>query len=328
MSEETMVQNADLVSPTNGAGVTGIPEKANLSFSDADFASDIAKLAAESGMTIAKPEPSAPMTPPTTPEQPAPQAPVTKTDEATKAVEVPDKFKAPDGSIDTAKLTKSMDNAEEMLAKYLNMEKELKRKMNEVKVKENPYLNPPTPQIPTPQIPINTDFAKQLEADMAKDGAGVVLAKLFTAAQQAATEQAKAEIEAIKGKTAEMTTKAQIEAIAKNDPWVYTEEGVNTLNKILNDQTYLWGAEDPYKAAYLIYKGRENVASRGVSQVLTPTPPARPSAPIPTGQAANRTPAPVVRLDSKEAIDNHLKTLSAKEQDEFFKKAGFPSFSR
>jgi len=311
----TEIKQVDTSNPSNGVGPTGIPKvEESLSLTNDTFAEDMAKLAASAQA------PATPPTPPTMPEQPVEQAPVTT--EATK-VEVPEKFKTPDGQIDVAKVEKSYVNAEETLAKYLAKEKELKRAMNEVRQKENAYLNPPA-TAPTP-IPVNTNFAQQLEADVQREGLGPVLTKLFTASQEAAYEKARAEIEGIKSVTAEQTTKAQIEAIGKNDPWVYSEQGLNTLTSILNNQPYLWQANDPYKAAYLFHKGM-NVASQTAPQVLTPTPQVRPSAPVPTGLAAVPSNNPTVRLDSREAIDSHLKKLNPAQQSEFFKKMGLPGF--
>lgn len=303
---------------------------APLSFKDNDFAADIAKIAAQSQQAVVVPpqEVLPVIPPPPTPAQPEAPAATTPQAEATKEeVVVPEKFKTPDGGVDAEKLAKSTLNVDEALAKYLEKEKELKRKMNEVRAQENAYINPPPPpNAPPPVIPVNTTFAAQLEADVARDGFGVVAAKLFTAAQQSAVEQLQGEINALKGVNAENTTKEQVKAIGKNDPWVYTPDGINTLNRILSEQPYLQKAEDPYKAAYLLYRGQVNVASQSNSQVLTPTPQARPSAPVPTGQAANKTHAPVIKLDTREAIDNHLKTLNAEQQKEFFKRAGLPSY--
>ena len=305
----------------------------NLSFQAENFAEDIAKLAASQGVTLETPQADIPLTPPNEPVQPQeepkvevqPEATATKTDEATK-VEVPEKFKAPDGSVDTEKLNKSIVNVDEALAKYLEKERELKRKMNEVRQKENSYLTPPVTPEPTPTIPVNANFAKQLEEDIAKEGAGVVLAKLFTAAQESVEERVKSEIEVLKQVNATNTTKQQIEAIGKTDPWVYSPEGMATLTQILDEQPYLWNAPDPYKAAYFQYNGSKSVASQTKPQVLTPTPPARPTAPVPSGQAAAPTVAPTIKLDSKEDVDRHLAKLSPKEQSEFFKRMGFPGF--
>ena len=305
-----------------------IPQDTNLSFNLNDFAADMEKLAKSQQMTVEPPVPAVSMTPPPTPVQPIQEtvtAPVTETVEATK-VEVPEKFKTADGNVDTEKLNKSITNVDEALASYLAKEKELKRKMNEVKAQENAYINPPATPAPANVIPINTTFAKQLEDDIAKEGAGVVLAKLFTAAQESVEERVQKEISLLKTVNADNTTKQQIEAIGKSDPWVYTPEGMATLTRVLEEQPYLWQANDPYKAAYIQYTGQKNVASKSNSQVLTPTPQARPTAPVPSGQAANQTSAPVIKLDTKQDIDNHLKKLSPAQQSEFFKKMGYPGF--
>jgi hypothetical protein len=296
----------------------------NLSLRDNDFAADMAKLRASTGMTVeVQPEPIQ-LASPTTPAQPETAA-VTETDKA--PVVVPEKFKAADGSVDTEKLGKSITNVDEALASYLEKEKELKRKMNEVKAKENTYLTPPATPTPNPVIPVNTDFAKKLEEDIAKDGAGVVLAKLFTAAQESVEERVQERIKAIESHNAANTTKQQVEAIGKSDPWVYTPEGLTTLTQILDTQPYLWNAPDPYKAAYLQYKGQQNVSVKSSSQVLTTTPPARPTAPVPSGQAVNQTQAPKdFSKMSSETLQAHLKTLTPEQEREFFARQGFPKY--
>jgi len=300
----------------------------NLSFAPENFAEDIAKLAAS--QESAAPQEVPLNTPPDKPEQPqtekAPEAAPATDTEATQKVEVPEKFKTADGQVDTVKVEKSLASAEQMLAQYLEKEKELKRKQNEFRAKENAYLTPPANPTPAPTIPVNSEFAKRLEEDLAKEGAGIVLSKLFTAAQESVEARVRGEIEALKSVNAANATKSQIEAIGKIDPWVYTPEGVNTLTKILDDLPYLWNAADPYKAAYLMHKGQESVVSKSVPQVLTPTPQARPTAPVPSGQAAAPATGPVINLDSKEAIDNHLKKLTPAQQSEFFKKMGLPGY--
>jgi len=274
-------------------------------------------------MVVEKEAPAIPMTPPNVPAQPEVKGPAAAIPEATKAPEVPEKFKTPEGEIDIAKVEKSTLDAQVALDKYLAKERELKRKINEVKAAEVAPLTPPT----TPQQPayenVSPDFAVKIEQDIQSQGVGNVLAKLFNAAKEVAKEEIAGDITQLKTAHAETTTRQQIEAIGKVDPWVFTDEGVGTLTKILNEQPYLWNAADPYKAAYLIYNGVINVASRSQEKVTTSTPPARPSAPIPTGQASPVTPA-TVRLDSKEAIDNHLKGLSLEQQEEFFRKSGLP----
>lgn len=309
----------------------------NLSFKPENFAADMAKLAAEMGVKIEGKEepkqentvlPETPIDPPTPPAQPDIQAAVTN--EATKSVEVPDKFKNPDGTVNVAQIEKSTANAEEALAKYLEKEKELKRKINEVKAKENAYINPPATIAPPPDIHVNTTFAEQLEADLAKDGAGVVLVKLFTAAQEAAEEKVRGEISGLKTIVSENATTQQVKSIGKKDPWVFTTEGIETLTKILDEQPYMQKAVDPYKAAYLHHKGMQSVVSQSSPQVLTPNPVARPSAPVPTGQAASQTQTNPESMFDKLNSDQKLefiKRLPSSEQEKWYVKAGFPAFN-
>ncbi len=320
-TEMTENNTQDVSSPSNGVGPTGIPPVDNtLSFANENFAADMAKLEAESkGPAIETPAT------PTMPEQPVEQAPVTT--EAT-AVEVPEKFKTPEGKIDTAKVEKSLASAEDVLAKYLEKEKELKRKMNEVKKAELGLT--PEQAANMANIQVSPEFAASFEKDVQTMGLGAAIIRLnaatVKAAEEAAYSRAIKDIEGIKEMAANQTSKQQIEAIGKSDPWVYTEEGVNTLTNLLETQPFLRNAADPYKAAYVFYRGTSNVASQTAPQVLTPTPQARPSAPIPTGQAAVLSNNPVVRLDSREAIEAYLKKLTPAQQSEFFKKLGYPSF--
>jgi len=305
---------------------TNVIVPAEMSFDPLDFAKDMERLTVANAPKVETPVVEAVITPPTQPEQPL-QASVTPPVEATKVeTVVPDKFKNQDGSVNVDNLNKSTLNVEEAIANYLAKEKELKRKMNEVKAQENAYINPPANIAPVNSIPVNSNFAAQLEADIAKDGAGIVLAKLFTAAQESVEERVAKEISLLKNVNAENTTKSQIQSIGKSDPWVYTPEGIDTLNRVLSEQPYLMSAEDPYKAAYMFYNGQKSVASKSNSQVLTPTPQARASAPVPTAQAANMTSVPVIKLDTKQDIDNHLKTLTPEQKSAFFVKAGLPAF--
>lgn len=302
--------------------------KAELSFNPNDFAADIAKIAAEQGISLnTAVEADVPVVePPTTPVQPET---ATVTPEATKP-EVPVKFQTPEGNIDIAKVEKSTMAADEALAKYLEKEKELKRKINEVNTQKNAYINPPAAIAPTPEIQVNMSFAQQLDEDIKNQGAGVVLAKLFTAAQQAAEEKLRGELDGIKSVNAESQTRLQVEAIGKKDPWVYTQNGLDTLTKILEDQPYLQNAKDPYKAAYLYHKGSQSVVSQSSPQVLTPNPIARPSAPVQTGQAASQTNVSIEgtfdRMTNNQKAE-FINKLPQAEQEKWFVRAGLPSFN-
>jgi hypothetical protein len=307
-------------------GIVGIPAKdPDLSFKNSDFAADMAKLAEKAGqsMTPSVPPLAVPMTPPSVPVQPEKATVIPEATKAPEAVAVPEKFQTPDGKIDVQKVEQSTLNAQEALDKYLAKEKELKRKINEVHAQERGIPTPVQTTQPSQSPALNPDFAKQIEADIQAKGAGVVLAQLFNAAKEVAKEEIRGDVEQIKSAQADVSTRQQIEAIGKVDPWVYTEEGVGTLTKILNEQPYLWNAADPYKAAYLIYNGVLNVASRSQGKVLTPNPTVRPTAPVPSGQASLVTQTPII-LNSKQDIDNHLKTLTPAQQEEFFKRAGLP----
>ena len=341
MSEMQLMTGSNVEVNMSDIGNNQMPasKPSELSFSPENFASDIEKLRAQMAPAPVKTETAAPAavaapqeapvvtSTPNTPAQPA--TPAATTEQAAKTPEVPEKFKNPDGTLNTEKLEKSTVNAQEALDKYITLEKELKRKMNQVQAEKNLYLNPQAAkaEAPVSNAPVNPDFAKQIEVDIAREGVGPVLTKLFTAAQEAAYERAKQDVSSLKEKAAESERRAQVDAIGQRDPWVYTQEGLATLSQVLTEQPYLWEASDPYKAAYMFHKGSLAVNSvPSVASVLTPTPTARPSAPVPTGQAASQTAVSTVKLDSKADIDRHLKSLTPAQQSEFFKRMGFPGF--
>ena len=307
--------------------VTPVPDK-KLSFRPEDFAADIAKLAAEQGVPLSVPQTDAQtIVPPTPPAQP--ETPAAVTNEATKPVVVPEKFQTPTGEIDVAKVAKSTIDAEAALAKYLEKEKELKRKINEVKAQANPYINPPAAIAPKPEIPVNVPFAQKIREDIEAQGLETVLVKLFTAAEESAFERAQAKITNLEQVNADNSTKSQLEAIGKKDPWVYTPEGMETLINILNAQPYMWDAAEPYKAAYIHHQGNK-VVSQSSPQVLTPTPTARVSAPVPTTQAASQTRISPEAIFDKLTDDQKLEFINKRpvnEREKWFIRAGFPAFN-
>jgi hypothetical protein len=297
----------------------------DLSFKNEDFAEDMARLQTAVAMTAVKPVETPAI--PATAEAPKPD---TVTEQKPANSEVPEKFKTPDGKLDEGKVEKSLINVEQALKTYQEKQKELNRLITETKAKENAYLKAtPLSSVPVTTPPADTSnlsFEQQIEADLQKEGTGKVLSKLFNAAREAALDQFRGEITPLQETIRESQTSRQVEAIGKTDPWVYTPEGIDTLTKILNDKPYMQSSDNPYRDAYIYYQGAKLTASRVDSQVLTPTPTAKASAPVPTASAANHTSAPVVRLDSRESIEKALQKLTPKEQSEFFVKQGLPAF--
>ncbi len=160
-------------------------------------------------------------------------APPEITESATAPVPVPDKFKDAAGNPDQAKIEKSTADAQAALIKYLATEKELRRKMNEVSglSRTAPVLNP------EPAAP--TSFAAQLEADMAKYGAGQVLERLFHAAKETAKNEVLSDVQADREERMEIKSRRELEEIAKHDQLVLTPEGLEALARIRAERPYL-----------------------------------------------------------------------------------------
>lgn len=259
--------------------------------------------------------------PPTVPEPQAPEPVQPAT--ATATPEVPEKFKDENGNADQAKIEKSTADAQAALTKYLAMEKDLRRKMNEVS-----GLQKQAPQSPTDAPATASPFAAQLEADMAKFGAGAVLERLFEAAKETAKAEAKrdvlSDVMADREERLEIKSRQELEQIAKFDQGVISPEGLEALARIRAERPWIEKAANPTSEAYKVYLADQVIKARLNGQV-TPNPkgPAAKAPPTPVGPAPRVSVQPTAPvLQTKEDIDKHLSTLDEKGQEAFFKGFG------
>lgn len=276
-----------------------------------NFTKDMAALAAEMN------PPVAPIVP-----APAPQAEAAQpatTESATAPVTVPEKFKAEDGSLDAAKLEKSTADAQAALTKYLAMEKELRKTMNGVNaLKTAPAVAPV--ETPAPQ----STFAAQLEADMAKYGAGEVLARLFESAKETAKNEVLNDVRADREERLEIKSRQELEQIAKFDKGVLTPEGLEALARIRAERPWMEKAGNPTSEAYKVYLAEQVLKARQTGTVL----------PTPTGLTAKAPPTPVSPapravvqptgpdLSTQASIDAYVKGLSPEAEAAFWKSKG------
>ena len=199
---------------------------------------------------------------------------------ATAPVTVPEKLQMEDGSLDTEKLAKVTVDAEAALSKYLEKEKELRRKMNEVNGLQKSVV--PAQENPNPPAPVSS-FAATLEADIQRLGAGVVLEKLFNAAQETAYARALGDVQSIREESELSRSQRELEAIAKYDPQVLTPEGYEQLAKIREAKPWLNQSPKPWTEAYNLMLGDRLISERLKGTVQ----------PNPTGQTAKAPPTPV-----------------------------------
>lgn len=325
----TIVSQPTELTVANPSGGDGLPPKPDISLDPKDFASEMAKLQAEAETK------SAPVAPVETTGQPTSQEPTQpKSAVATPEVKVPDKFKTPDGKLDTEKLTKSFANADEMLKKYSEMEKELKRKQNaygkvtlpaqvpQVQTQET-QTTPDDSNMPFNQLVVRDLVSKGMDITLARQLAPV-LVSLTIAGKETAKNEAMSDIAEIRESLESQKVEKQLRSIAEKHPWVFTPEGMQKLSEIRQAKPWLNQAPEPWKEALSVYLGNQDINSESQVSTLNPTTqPAR--APVPQGSVvipANSTPA--IDLSNQAAVDAHLKTLTPEQQKEFFKKLGLP----
>ena len=294
-----------------------------------DIMADLALLKAEQGGS-AVPEVQAEV-PPAIETQPA--KPEIK---ATAAATVPEKFKAGDGSLDTAKLEKSTVDAEAALARYAAKEKELRQKMNEVNNLSRQTIHPNiAPVIPAVNAVPLTPFEIQVANDLINEAAaygyqmpqGQAIAQARVQVKMAeARHAAEASLtESLRVKLEDQDRRTELEAIAKYDQSVLSPEGFEALSKIRESKPWINQSPTPWTEAYSYYLAEQTRKARQQGTVL----------PTPTGLTAKAPPTPVSpapravvqsqgpNLGSEEDIMAYVKSLNdPKKEAAFWKSKG------
>ena len=299
----------------------GLPE---FSGKPGDFHADMAMLAEEQGA-------SAVITPMNEPELTQPET----TGTAPVIAEVPLKFKAEDGSLDTTKVEKSTVDAEAALAKYAAKEKELRQKMNEVNRLSTqniaPNVAPVAPAVN--QVPL-TAFEIQVANDLINEAAaygyqmpqGQAIAQARVQVKMAeARHLAEASLtETLRVKLEDQDRRRELEAIAKYDASVLSPEGIEALTKIRDSKPWINNSPSPWTEAYDYYLAEQTKAARLNGTVL----------PTPTGVTAKAPPTPVTpaprvvvkpkgpNLNSEADINAHIATLKPAEEKAFWVSRG------
>lgn len=237
-------------------------------------------------------------------------------------LEVPQKFQTQDGKVDVPKVEKATADAEAALKLFREKEVELRRKMNEVHALKQQVQ---TPVNPPPQAQQNPNGLPQgitqemVDESIKKNGPGWTLLRLA----EIAKEQAKAEMEArfaeIEDREKLKDSEAQLREVGKQDPWVFTPQGINYLFELRQQYPELNNARHPMQAAYEKHLVLEVMKQRQAGQVQTPTPtPATAKAPpTPVNGARPVQAAPRININDDAAVQAHVKTLPLKEQLKF-----------
>lgn len=293
-----------------------------------DFARDMALIAKEMGVSepqtapMAEPAPEIELTPltietpqePKQPEQPKATAPVIAEQPKVEAPQVPDKFKTPDGKVDESKLLKS----------FLEAEKALKREQN-----KNRQALPPAPAVPAPQnpqaVPVQNEaapnqyadpFVNQVENDIRTIGLAATLVKLAEAQHQATVKETIGRVQSIEELAQEQAMTAELKAIAKRSPEIFTPQGLEELKRVR--------AENPeiksWTKAYVHYLGEKQFNAAGDNPVM-PSPKANtaPMVPVSAGNrfaATNTGNVPVAGAD----LERMLANMTPEQENEFWKR--------
>lgn len=280
-----------------------------------DFAKDMELLRQQVAQPVAEVVPEATAQEAETSEPVVEPSQPEKLSQADATPPVPAKFQDKDGNLDVEKVEKATLNAEQTLARYLELERNLKRTMTNVsKAKEAGPYQPPTAAEPE-------SFEAQLEADIQKYGAGKTLSKLFHAAQDAAYAKARADIEGVLIESEIAKRERELRDIGKNDPWVLSEQGMNTLAKYRETRPWLNDSPAPWTEAYKAYLGDQQYAQRTSRQVTTPTPKNAKVPPAPIAAAGR--PSTTGTNDPAKFVEM-LSKLSPEQEDAYWAKMGFP----
>ena len=276
---------------SSGVAVQVAPTAETPGFSGAskDIMADLALLQKEQDGTVETAVPEVQAEVPQIEAQPA--QPDTK---ATATATVPEKFKAEDGSLDTAKLEKSTVDAEAALAKYAAKEKELRQKMNEVNNLSRQTIPPNVaPVAPAVNAVPLTAFEIQVANDLITEAAaygyqmpqGQAIAQARVQVKMAeARHNAEASLtESLRVKLEDQDRRTELNAIAQYDQSVLSPEGFEALSRIREAKPWINQSPTPWTEAYNYYLAEQTRKSRQQGTVL----------PTPTGLTAKAPPTPV-----------------------------------
>lgn len=338
MSE--MIVSAGVPEVTMGTGsLAGPSVPPTFSGKWSDMASDLAAIGKE--LNVAPP--------PTQPDAGQPtQAVVTPTPQATPAnapqtqaaphasapaavpaapvsVEVPEKFRGPDGKLDQEKVLKSYSDAERALKKAQNA-------LNQPQT-QTPAQPAAVPQTSAPVNPANlTPFEIQVARDLWQNGqAGfteaqaVSLARVqirgWEAQHQATISATSVEVGKFGEVLAEQQRRDELTALAKTNPEVLTPQGYAELVRVREENPEINQAANPWTKAVKILLG-ERMMKGQAGTVTIPTPTgsqqSQPLPVMPSGPASNP-----IQLNTPDQVEAHVKGLTPDQEKEFWTKAGF-----
>lgn len=203
-------------------------------------------------------------------------------------VQVPEKFKTPDGRLDDEKLKKSLVNLEH----YLKLERDMSQTQQapqQTAPQTQPQWAPPVPAAPA--------FEARINEDLQRDPGNTVLNLMRAAVMQSQEISAKQNLD--------LRRRLELMEIAQNDPGIMTRQGAERLKNTLEENPWLWNSPTPWASAYRM---SGPIAPRNGNEAAAPQ---RRSAPIlPGGPAPAVTQG--VSITSEADLRRHLDERFAK----------------
>jgi hypothetical protein len=343
---EVNLDTGRMTVPQSGGEIRSVKELAGLG----NFAADMAALEKELGAAPAQtdqgqPSPSAvtpapvpvppavapqPQAPPTTVQQPAITPAVVPPAAQVPVVEVPEKFRGPDGKLDEGKILKS----------YSELEREHSRKANALSQSQGQPAAQPQNQAPQGQpIPSNvafSDFEKQVAQDMINVAASLgqqmppafalaqarIQVSLMEAKHKADTSATFVRVSELEQRLKEQDSQSELKALARDNPWIISPQAMDQLAKIrFEEKPWINHSPTPWADAVEILKGRGNPLTKGQNAPVIPNPTGgQQGQPLPA-TSAPKAATPVV-LNTPEDVKAYLKTLNPEQEAEFWNKQG------
>lgn len=226
-------------------------EKELLNLSEEELSKRIAQAEAVPPPPVPVVEPARVETP--EPKQAQPPAEQPPTMAAQPDTRIPEKFQKPDGTLDEAKLDKSLNAINAKLSDYLAAEKEMSRTRQQ---------NPPQNMEPGAETQ-QTGFIQRFKEDYAEHPEETIL-RLANAIEQGTRMSLMGEIEEIKGLL-------KLKELTESNPDMLNRDTLDGLKQIRAERPHL-----TWEDALDIHKGRTAMKNKGTADTAQP----KPQAPI------------------------------------------------
>lgn len=206
-------------------------------------------------------------------------------------VEVPQKFQKPDGTPDEAKIEKSTQSLDQMIARYKEKEREFSKLQNKVNNAPTTAVHQEQPRLPQPLTPLEVQMAQDIIAESKALGAPIAEAHAIALARvQAKVAEARYQAdlsvtEDLRRRVEETERTNELQSMLNENSDLLEPAMVDKLMQIRQDFPWVNSSPTPWRAAYMVLKGTESA-----QQVKTTTPKG------PTAKAPATPVGPVARV--------------------------------